>query len=195
MIYYNNTNREGTIMKRYLNYFLLFAKIGASTFGGGYAMLPILQHELVKKRGWLSEEELADCFALAQCQPGIIFVNTITLIMRPRFGPLAAIVSVFSAALPSLLIILLIALLLTQVATLKIVQHAFAGIRVAVAAILVYSAWRLIKSGVKDVAGGMLYAVAFVLLFLGVNPVFIILGAAGVGVAYRTLLARRKGGA
>lgn len=168
--------------------FVLFMKIGVSTFGGGYAILPILQHELIDKRGWLSEAELTDAYAIAQCEPGLIFINTTVLIVRPRFGRLAATVASFGVVTPSILILLVIAAVLYQYAHLPLVQHAFAGIRVAVAATVVHSAWRLLRNGVKDIASGLLCAGAFALLLLDVvNPILIIVAAALAGLAIQTI--------
>ncbi len=175
-------------------FFLIFMRIGVSTFGGGYAMLPILQHELIDKRGWLQEDELTEAYALAQCEPGLICVNTAVLLIRPRFGLLPAVVASLGVVLPSVLILILIAAVLYRYANLPLVQNAFAGIRVAVAAIVVHSAWRLLKNGVHDFASGLLYAAAFLLLLFDLlNPVLIIIMAAVVGLLIQTLRAVRKG--
>ena len=92
-------------MNLYLDLFLTFAQIGACTFGGGYAMLPILQREVVEKRGWCSEEELADYFAIGQCTPGIIAVNTATFVGHKQKGTLGGIVATAGMVFPSLVII------------------------------------------------------------------------------------------
>lgn len=173
--------------------FLIFAKVGVCTFGGGYAMLPVLQSEIVDKRGWLSESELADSYALAQCQPGMIFVNTAVLIVRPRFGPLAAVVAGLAVVFPSLVIIIIVAALLYNYAHLDAVQHAFAGIRVAVAATVAHSAWRLIRAGVRDWLTGLLCAAAFVLLLLDlVGTIPLVIAAAILGLVLQTWSSRRK---
>ena len=174
------------IMKELLRIFLIFAKIGVSTFGGGYSALPVMQAELVDRQGWLSEEELTDYYALAQCLPGLIFINCAVLIMRPRRGRAAAFAASFGIAAPSFLIILLIAALLYRFIDLPVIAHAMGGVRVAVAATVVHSAWRLIKSGVKGLPTGFICLAALVLLLLKVSPIPIILGA---GVL--ALLARR----
>lgn len=178
-------------MKELLKIFLLFAKMGASTFGGGYAALPVMQHEMVDKQGWLSEQELTDCYALAQCQPGLIYINTAVLAIRPRLGPAAAAAATLGIAAPSFIIILLIAALLFNYAELPLVQQALAGVRVAVAATVVHSAWRLIKSGVRDWLSALIALAALALLLLKVNPIPIILGAAALALG-QSLWRQRK---
>ena len=95
-------------MKELFELFWLFAKMGSVTFGGGYAMLPILQRELVEKRGWVTNEELADYYAVGQCTPGIIAVNTSTFIGEKRRGVVGGIVSTLGFVFPSIIIISLI---------------------------------------------------------------------------------------
>ncbi|MBR2784150.1 MAG: chromate transporter [Firmicutes bacterium] len=170
-------------MNELAHIFLTFAKIGVSTFGGGYSALPVMQHEMVDKQHWLSEEELTDYYALAQCQPGLIFINCATLIMRPRKGRAAAWAASFGIAAPSFIIILLIAMLLYRFMDLPVVAHAMGGVRVAVAATVIHSAWRLVKSGVKDWFTGAICAAALILLLLKANAIAIILGSALLSLA------------
>lgn len=169
-------------MKELLRIFFIFARIGASTFGGGYSALPVMQHEMVDKQGWLTEEELTDNYALAQCLPGLIFINCAVLSIRPRLGRRAAWAASLGVAFPSLIIILLIASLLYRFIDLPLIAHAFAGIRVAVAATVVHSAWRLVKNGVRDWLTGLICLAALILLLLKVNPILIILGAAAAAL-------------
>lgn len=184
-------------MKELLRFFLMFAKIGVSTFGGGYSALPVMQHELVDKQGLLSEEELTDIYALAQCLPGLIFINCAVLSVRPRKGPAAAWAAAFGIIAPSFLIIVLIAMALYRFTDLPAVGHALGGIRVAVAATVLHSAWRLVKSGVTDVLTGLICLAALVLLLLDLSPIPIILGGAALSLAGRALKksgADREGG-
>ena len=184
-------------MKEWFRIFFIFAKIGATTFGGGYSALPVMQHELVDRQGFLSEEELTDYYALAQCLPGLIFINCAVLIMRPRRGLGAAWAAALGIAFPSLLIILLIASLLYRFMDLPIVIHAFNGIRVAVAATVLHSAWRLVKSGVTDWLSALIFLAALILLLVGVNPIPIILGTAVVALITRMVRSKKdpeKGG-
>lgn len=178
-----------------LEIFWIFAKISAATFGGGYTVLPLMQHELVDRRKWLSDEELADIYALVQCQPGLIMINSAVMICTPRFGKWAGVCAAIGVTLPPLLVVLLISSLLTRFAHLEAVQHALAGVRVAVAALVVNTAWRLIKTGVKNPFSVLLFLLSLVILFLDlVNPIFIILGAALLGLAYSLLTKKQKKG-
>ena len=129
----------------YLELFLTFARIGVCTFGGGYAMLPILQLEMVEKRAWTTEDELMDYYAIGQCTPGVIAVNTATFIGYKRKGILGAICATAGVVFPSLVIIIIIAAFIQQFAHLQIVQNAFSGVRIAVCALVVQSVWKLAK--------------------------------------------------
>ena len=126
-------------MRANLDLFLTFARISASCFGGGYAMLPFFQRELVRKKGWLTDEELLDLTAVAQCTPGVIAVNTATFIGQKLYGTLGGIVATLGVVFPSVLIISVIAGILTNFADIPAVKHAFAGIRVCVC-VLIFNA-------------------------------------------------------
>ena len=123
-------------MKELFELFWLFAKMGSVTFGGGYAMLPILQRELVENRGWVTNEELADFYAVGQCTPGIIAVNTSTFIGEKRRGIAGGIAATLGFVFPSLIIISLIAAFLSNFAELAVVKNAFAGIQVCVCVLI-----------------------------------------------------------
>ena len=116
--------------------FVTFAKVGVCTFGGGYAMLPILQREVVEKKGWATEEELTDYFAVGQCTPGIIAVNTATFIGYKYRGIPGGVLATLGLVFPSLVIITLIAAFLSNFADIPVVQHALAGINAAVVCLL-----------------------------------------------------------
>ena len=181
-------------MKELLHIFTVFARIGVSTFGGGYSALPVMQHEMVDKEGWLREEELTDIYALAQCMPGLIFLNCAVLSMRPRKGRAAAWAASAGVVTPSFLIILLIAALLYRFMDLPAVAHAMAGVRIAVAATVLHSAWRLAKGGVKDPLTALVFAAALVLLLLKVDAIPIILGGAAVALIQWYVKKRRAPG-
>ena len=117
-------------MNEYLDLFLVFAKMGVMTFGGGMAMLPILQREIVENRHWATEEELVDYYAIGQCTPGIIAVNTATFIGQKRKGIAGGILATLGIVFPSLVIISILAGLITNFSDLVWVQNAFAGIQV-----------------------------------------------------------------
>ena len=119
-------------MNKLLDLFFTFARIGGLTFGGGYAMLPMLQKEVVEKRKWATEEEIMDYYAIGQCTPGIIAVNTATFVGQSTAGIAGGIFATLGVVFPSLIIITLIAAFLQNFAELAVVQYAFSGIRVCV---------------------------------------------------------------
>ena len=144
-------------MKEYWELFYSFAKIGAFTFGGGYAMLPLIQREVVEKKHWATEEEIMDYYAVGQCTPGIIAVNTATFIGYYKKGIIGGIFATLGVIFPSIVIILLIASLLQNFSDLAIVQHALGGIRVAVCVLVLNAVIKLFKSGVKDFTSTLIF--------------------------------------
>ena len=179
-------------MNKLLDLFLTFARIGGLTFGGGYAMLPMLQKEVVEKRGWASEEELMDYYAIGQCTPGVIAVNTATFIGYKTHGILGGIAATAGMITPSLIIITIIAAFIQQFAHLAVVQHAFAGIRIAVCALVLQSVWKMAKKGVVDVPTSVILLVTFAAVaFFGVSPVVMVIVAAIAGIAIGMIRRRR----
>ncbi|UZT81225.1 chromate transporter [Caproicibacterium sp. BJN0003] len=169
-------------MKDYFELLAAFFRIGAFTFGGGYAMLPMLERELIINHKWSTMEELMDYFAVGQCTPGTIAVNTASFIGYKRKKIPGAIVATLGVILPSLIIIIILAAILQQVSDYPTVQSAFRGISAAVAALIVQSVWGMGKSGVKNLLGIILMILSFYFIFfLKVNPVWIVLGAGGIG--------------
>ena len=154
-------------MNIYLDLFLTFAKVGVCTFGGGYAMLPILQREIVEKKQWATEDELADYYAVGQCTPGVIAVNTATFVGTNRVGVGGGIIASLGVVFPSVVIILVIAAFLQNFMHVEWVQHAFNGIRAGVVALILSSVIKLFKGAVKDVATGVIYGVVLVLSVVG----------------------------
>ena len=168
-----------------LDLFLTFARIGGFTFGGGYAMLPMLQKEVVEKNRWATEEELMDYYAIGQCTPGIIAVNTATFIGQKHRGTVGGIVSTLGVVFPSLVIILAIASVINRFSEITIVAHALAGIRVAVAALIVSAIIKLWKKGIKDLLGIIIFAAVVLLsLLLNVSPIIIVVVAMLFGIVY-----------
>ena len=170
-------------MKQLLDLFITFAKIGAMTFGGGYAMLPILQREIVYDRHWARDEELADYFAIGQCTPGVIAVNVATFIGRNKAGNLGGIIATLGVVFPSIIIISLLAGIIKTVEELEWVKHAFAGIRVCVCVLIFNAVLKLFKSAIIDRKTLCIYLVILAGSFaFNISPViFVILaGVAGV---------------
>lgn len=165
--------------------FITFAKIGGFTFGGGYAMLPMLQKEVVANKKWTTEEELLDYYAVGQCTPGVIAVNTATFIGSNERGAIGGIVATAGVVAPSFLIIVILAAFIHGFADNPYVRHALAGIKVAVAALIVNAVIKLWKKGVKDILGIVIFLIALaVSVFLPVSPIIIVLSAIVLGILY-----------
>ena len=163
--------------------FSVFFKIGICTFGGGIAMLPILQRELADKRGWTDENELLDYFAIGQSTPGIIAVNVATFIGFKKAGVIGGCVATFGMVFPSIIIITLIAMFLSNFSDIVWVKKAMNGINVAVAAILTSAVYKFAKKSVKGTLGLVLLLASFVVIFLfNVDTIWVILGSALLGV-------------
>ena len=174
--------------------FITFAKIGVMTFGGGYAMLPILQRELVENKGWSTEEDLADYYAIGQCTPGIIAINTATFVGSKQKGIIGGIVASLGMVFPSLVIITLIATVLTTFSELEVVKHAFAGIRVAVCVLIFNSVLKLMKSAIKDYYALFIFIGIFlVALFTSISTVWLIVASAVLGIVINIVI-KKKGG-
>ena len=172
--------------------FLTFSKVGVMTFGGGYAMLPILQREIVERKGWISEEELTDYYAIGQCTPGIIAVNTATFVGQKLAGVAGGIVATLGVVFPSLVIITVIAALLSNFAEVAAVQHAFAGIRVCVCVLIINAVVKLWKKTVVDLPTLLVFlAVLALSLFTSLSPVIYVLCSAAAGVLIKNLGARK----
>ena len=187
--------------------FLTFARVGVMTFGGGYAMLPILQREIVEKKGWATEEQLADYYAVGQCTPGIIAVNTATFVGRSQAGIPGGVIATLGVVFPSVVIITAIAAFLKGFMDLDAVSHAFNGVRAGVTALILASVIKLFKGAVKDWPTRIIYLLVLGLAFAGAfisaphgleriwnvvtSPVFLVLASGAAGLLVRTA----KGGA
>ena len=179
----NPENKAPSKPGELLRLFVSFFKIGLFTFGGGYAMLPMLERELVEDRKWVTSEDILDYFAVGQCTPGVIAVNTATLVGYKRAKVPGAVVATLGVICPSVLIITAIAALLSNFAGIPAVQHAFAGIRVAVCALITAAVIKLVRSNVKSVAQILLAVCAFVVVAVfGASPVWVVVGASAAGL-------------
>lgn len=180
--------------------FSAFMRIGAFTFGGGYAMLPMLERECVDKHGWVTRDELLDYFAIGQCTPGVIAVNTATFIGKKERGFLGALAATAGVVFPSFVIIVILTALLSNFAEIIWVQYALRGIRVAVGVLILNTVIKLVKEKIKDPLGYALCIIAFLLVALPstlglpfkISPVFVVIGAALIGIARGAI--SRKGG-
>ena len=181
-------------MKELLDMFFTFARIGGLTFGGGYAMLPMLQKEVVEKRGWATEDELMDYYAVGQCTPGVIAVNTATFIGSKQKGILGSIFATAGVISPSILIIGIIAAFIRNFAELAAVKNAFAGIRVCVCVLIFNAVAKLYKKAIIDLPT----TVIFVLVFLGsvlfdVSPAVYVVLAGTAGILLKNFSAGKGG--
>lgn len=179
-------------MKILWELFCAFFRIGAFTFGGGYAMLSLIQREVVENKKWATDEEVLDYYAVAQCTPGVIAVNTATFIGYKQKGIKGAAVATFGVVLPSVIIISIIAAVLQNFMQYTIVQHIFGGIRVAVAVLIINAVITMGKKAIADKLCALLAVLSFLtsVIFPSVSPVFIVLAAALVGIG-----TMKKGGA
>ncbi len=181
-------------MKELINLFISFFKIGIMTFGGGYAMLPMLEREIVTKHKWTTMEEIMDYFAIGQCTPGIIAVNTATFVGYKKKKVPGGIAATLGVITPSIIIICILAGIIDAVSDNIYVQHAFAGISVAVCALLVQAVLKLTKSGVKDFFTGIVAVVSFILsVVLGLSPIIIVILAGVASCVFKAISEKRNG--
>lgn len=180
-------------MKELLSLYTAFAKIGAVTFGGGYAMLPIIQRDIVEKRGWATKEEIADYYAIGQCTPGIIAINTATFVGYKRKGVPGGIIATLGFVTPALIIITIIAAVLSNFAHLAVVKNAFAGIRVCVCILILNAVINLWKNSVTDAPSLLIFlAVAAVSIIFSVSPAVMVLLAGVAGIIINSLKATAR---
>ena len=170
-------------MKRYLELYFAFLRLGAFTFGGGLAMLPLMQHEIVERHGWATEEELIDMYAVAQCAPGIIAINTATHVGNHVAGIRGSIAAVLGEITSPMCLITCIALLFQHLTDEPMFQHALAGIRAMICALLCHTAWTMGKKSLVDRLTAALCILSLALSwFAGVPLIVLTLGAGVVGV-------------
>ena len=178
--------------RQFLELYLAFVKIGTFTFGGGLAMMPIMQRELIEKRGWLTEEELIDYFAIGQSTPGIIAVNVATFVGYKRLGWFGGIIGTLGVVTPSWVIIMILAGAISSVDKYPLAQKALRGINVAVAALLTSVIVKFSKKTIKNIWNAFFMLLAFVLIyFLKVQSVWIIIASLITG-SLLTLYRQKK---
>lgn len=179
-------------MRELLRIYASFFRVGLLTFGGGYSIIPMLEKEAINKYNWVTKEELLDFFAVSQCIPGIIASNMAVMVGNKVRKAAGATAAVFGVVSPSLIIIMVIAAFLKNFASYEVVQNAFWGIRVVVGALIAGVVINMFKVGVIDKLTFAILAIVFVgSLFLGISPIWYILGAALCGILARHL---RRGG-
>ncbi len=187
-----NKSQSGSLPGQLWELFWTFAKMGAITFGGGMAMLPILQREVVDAKGWATEEELTDYYAIGQCTPGIIAVNTATFIGQKYGGVPGGIAATLGVVFPSLVIISFLAALISNFADLPWVRNAFAGIQVCVCILIFNAVIKLLKKSVVDKRTAAIFLLVLAGgVFLDISPVWFVLASAAAGIVLKNLEAKR----
>lgn len=177
-----------------LELYITFFKIGAMMFGGGYAMLPILQREVVEDKKWVTDREIADYYAIGQCTPGIIAVNTATFIGYKKRGIIGGIFATLGVISPSLLIIMTLAQIISRFENAEVVVNAFKGVRIAVVVLILNAVIKIGKSSIVDKATAGIFLVVLVLaLATNVSPVVFVLIAAAAGILIQSLRFRKGG--
>ena len=171
------------MLKNLLDLYITFFKIGAVTFGGGYAMLPVLDRELAQKKKWVSGDDLLDYYAVSQVTPGVIAVNVSTFVGSKQAGIAGGIAATAGVVSPSIIIITVIALFISSFEKIVWVQKALAGVNVAVTALLSYAGFNFAKKAVKNWWGLLIYACSFCAVFFYKIPsVAVVLLALAVGL-------------
>ena len=168
-------------MKILFELYITFFKIGAFTFGGGYAMLPLLQRELVDKRKWISQEEILDYYAIGQTTPGIIAVNTSTFCGRKRKGNLGSL----GFITPSIIIITIIANFLKAFSHIILIKHAFAGIRIAVSALVLNTVINMVKKTADTKIKILIFLLTFIAIgIFSISPIIIVIACGIFGIIF-----------
>jgi len=161
-----------------LQLFTVFARISASCFGGGYAMLPFFQRELVEKRQWVTETEINDIFAIAQCTPGVIAINTATFCGYQKGRLKGALSATLGVLFPPIIMITIIAAFLWQFSNVVWIQHALAGVRACVCALILNAVFKLFRSAVVDLPTALIFCVVLLLsAWLGLSPALLVIAA------------------
>jgi len=177
----------------YISLYTTFFRIGILTFGGGLTMLPLLKYELVESKKWITEEKLLDCYAIGQCTPGIIAVNTATYVGYLRKGVFGGIIATLGMVSPSVIIISLVAMFLQNFMEVAIIQHALMGIRGAVCALMLNTVVSLAKKSLTSYVNVIICAIALLLaLFTDIPTILLIILAGVSGVVIDRI--KTKGG-
>ncbi len=170
-----------------LKLFFSFFKIGIFTFGGGFAMIPLIEKEIVDRRKWIHREDIIDLFAISQSIPGAVAINTATLVGYKVVGRIGAIIATLGVALPSIVIISLIAIFFGEIADMKIVAWIFTGINAAVILLIFHASLRMGKVAVKDLITTIIFIVTVgVVVFTDISPIILIIlgGLIGGGLYF-----------
>ena len=181
-------------MKKLWQIFASFFRIGAFTFGGGYAMIPLIQHEAVEKRKWVTDEDILDIVAIAESTPGPIAINSATFVGYRAAGVVGSVCATLGVVIPSFVVILALSFVLAQFQDVQAVKYAFNGIRVGVLALLIKALWSMYKKSPKGwVAYVIMGASLLLTAVFSVNVIFVIIGCAVFGIVTSRIMERRAG--
>ena len=180
-------------LKASLHLFMCFFRIGAFTFGGGYAMIPLIQTEVVEKKKWITDKDILDIIAISESTPGPISINAATFIGYKVCGFWGAFFSTFGLVLPSVVIISLLSMVLGLVENNKIVQYAFNGIRAGVLALIIKALISMYKQCPKNLFSYIVLALAFlVVAIFNINVIYVVIGCGVIGLVHSLIVTRRN---
>lgn len=181
-------------LRSVLSLFLTFMKIGGFTFGGGYAMIPLIQHEAVESKKWINENDLLEIIAIAESTPGPIAINSATFVGYRVAGVWGSVAATLGVVLPSFVVIIAVSYILNIFQENKVVQYAFYGIRAGVLALIVKALWNMYKKCPKNAVGYVIMGLAFLLVAIfGVNVLLVIALCAVIGLVSSLVAERRMG--
>lgn len=179
--------------KKALKLFLVFFKIGAFTFGGGYAMVPIIQSEVAEKRGWIKNEDILDILAISESTPGPIAINSATFVGYQVAGVFGSVMATLGVVLPSLFIISVVSYFFKEFLAFKVVKYAFMGIRAGVLALIVKAAKKMATACPKNIVAYIIVAASFILTAVfDINVFIVIIASAVAGLIYSLVSDKRK---
>lgn len=179
-------------LKKVFQLFITFIKIGAFTFGGGYAMVPLIQRETVEKKKWINDDDILEIVAIAESTPGPIAVNFATFVGYKTAGVLGAAAATIGVVLPSFTIIYFISFVIDKFENNTAVKYAFSGIRAGVLALIIKALWTMSKKSAKNIISFIITAFAFIFAALNINVIYIILACAVTGIVSSLIMSGRE---
>ncbi len=187
------THKKESKFKLLLKLFFSFFKIGLFTFGGGYAMIPLIQKEVVDNQKWVTEDDVLEIVAIAESTPGPISINSATFVGYRTAGFWGAFFATFGLVLPSFVIIFAVSFVLKQFQEIKFIKYAFWGIRAGVLALIIKALWGMFKKTTKGVISFIIMALSFITVaFVNVNPIYVIIGCAVIGLISSIIIDKRS---
>lgn len=179
-------------LKKVFQLFITFIKIGAFTFGGGYAMVPLIQRETVEKKKWINDDDILEIVAIAESTPGPIAVNSATFVGYKTAGVLGAAAATIGVVLPSFTIIYFISFVIDKFENNTAVKYAFSGIRAGVLALIIKALWTMSKKSAKNIISFIITAFAFIFAALNINVIYIIFACAVTGIVSSLIMSGRE---